>query len=327
MDTPYRYPSPPPFRSRWDEYLHTPLPTANASTQAIPSKLAHERPKPSAQNSYPQAGKQLDLDTPLSPDPPLVASTSKEMEASNEGTKVFHRFPKLPLELRRRIWRFTPPLFPRVIEVRARTTDQAWDPLTTRHHVVVSGPLVLLSINYEARQELLQFYTTLSSNVTLNPITNPGTTSQDISTEPPRVNLGVDTIYFKSQWNSNEDIPYLSFVQRLFEDFERDRLLVRKLAVPYNSDMFTLGMLPFIDPFIDDYKSVPKYVIFQFNGLEKVAIICKQRYLQALSSIDLWDGVEQKHAYLREITSLIKFPQSGNGERQLLRTVPDIYYL
>ncbi|KAF7954382.1 hypothetical protein EAE96_005506 [Botrytis aclada] len=168
------------------------------------------------------------------------------MMASNEAENTFHCFPKLIPELRFKIWRYTPALFPRIIEVRPRTTPtEAWNPFTTRHHVRVTAPITLLQINHEARELLLPFYTLLSSDATLAQISQHHLASPNPHEKPPMVNFDADTIYFSVAWSTTEEIPYLSFIQRLFQNFDQDKQRVRRLAVDNSSELSNLIDFPF----------------------------------------------------------------------------------
>ncbi|TGO23094.1 hypothetical protein BPAE_0144g00140 [Botrytis paeoniae] len=168
------------------------------------------------------------------------------MRASYEAENTFHCFPDLFPELRYKIWRYTPVLFPRIIEVRPRTTPtEAWDPLTTKHHVRVTAPIALLQLNHEARELLLPFYTLLSSDVTLTQISQYHLASPNPHEKPPMVNFDTDTIYFSVAWSTTEEVPYLSFIQRLFQNFDQDRQGVRRLAVDNSSDLSNLIDFPF----------------------------------------------------------------------------------
>ncbi|KAF7889759.1 uncharacterized protein EAF02_002174 [Botrytis sinoallii] len=168
------------------------------------------------------------------------------MRAANGAENTFHGFPDLYLELRHQIWRYTPALFPRIIEVRPRTTPtEAWDPLTTKHHVRVTAPIALLQINHEARELLLPFYTLLSSDVTLTQISKYHLASPSPHEKPPMVNFDTDTIYFSVAWSTTEEIPYLSFIQRLFQNFDQDKQRVRRLAVDNFSELSSLIDFPF----------------------------------------------------------------------------------
>ncbi|TGO58779.1 hypothetical protein BCON_0051g00190 [Botryotinia convoluta] len=168
------------------------------------------------------------------------------MRVSNEAENIFHCFPDLFPELRYKIWRYTPTLFPRIIEVRPRTTPtEAWDPLTTKHHVRVTAPIALLQINHEARELLLPFYTLLSSDVTLTQISQYHLASPNHHEKPPMVNFDTDTIYFSVAWSTTEEIPYLSFIQRLFQNFDQDKQRVRRLAVDNSSELSNLIDFPF----------------------------------------------------------------------------------
>ncbi|TGO39795.1 hypothetical protein BHYA_0048g00600 [Botrytis hyacinthi] len=168
------------------------------------------------------------------------------MKTANGAEITFHRFPDLYLELRYQIWRYTPFLFPRIIEVRPWTTPtEAWDPLTTKHHVRATAPIAVLQINHEARELLLPFYTLLSSDVTLTQISKYHLASPNPHDKPPMVNFDTDTIYFSVAWSSTEEIPYLSFIQRLFQNFDQDKKRVRRLAVDNSSELSNLIDFPF----------------------------------------------------------------------------------
>lgn len=168
------------------------------------------------------------------------------MRAANETENTFHCFPDLYTELRYQIWRYTPALFPRIIEVRPRTTStEAWDPLTTKHHVRVTAPIAILQVNQEARELLLPFYTLLSSDVTLTQISKYHSASPNPHDKPPMINFDTDTIYFSVAWSTTEEIPYLSFIQRLFQNFDQDKQRVRKLAVDNSSKLSNLIDFPF----------------------------------------------------------------------------------
>ncbi|KAF7952226.1 uncharacterized protein EAE97_001723 [Botrytis byssoidea] len=168
------------------------------------------------------------------------------MKKANGAENTFHRFPDLYPEVRYQIWHYTLALFPRIIEVRPRTTPtEAWDPLTTKHHVRVTAPIVLLQINHEARELLLPFYTLLSSDVILTPIFHHHRASPNPHEKPPMVNFDTDTIYFSVAWSTTEKIPYLSFIQRLFRNFDQDKKRVRRLAVDNSSELSNLIDFPF----------------------------------------------------------------------------------
>ncbi|KAI9641981.1 hypothetical protein NHQ30_009851 [Ciborinia camelliae] len=212
------------------------------------------------------------------------------MDANNEETQTFHLFPDLPLELRRKIWRRTLPLFPRIIEVRPRTTPtEAWNPLTTKHHVRATAPRILLSINREARQELLPFHTALSSNVSLNQIPDSDSATPNLSAKPPMVNFEVDTIYFNVAWSTTESVPYLSFVQRLFQNFEKDKRRVRRLAVDYNSELVRFNLLVDIlgedNTGQDDTEYIQKSVVCKFDDLAELSIVLEQRHLRVKNKL------------------------------------------
>ncbi|KAF7908499.1 uncharacterized protein EAF01_004254 [Botrytis porri] len=168
------------------------------------------------------------------------------MRGSNEAEDSFHCFPDLYPELRYQIWRHTPALFPRIIEVRPCTTPtEAWDPITTKHHVRVTAPIVLLQINREARELLLPYYTLLSSDVTFTPISHYHLASPNPHEKPPMVNFDTDTLYFSVAWSTTEKIPYLSFIQRLFQNFDQDKQRVRRVAVDNSSKLSNLIDFPF----------------------------------------------------------------------------------
>ncbi|ESZ96594.1 hypothetical protein SBOR_3016 [Sclerotinia borealis F-4128] len=205
--------------------------------------------------------------------------TSNTTKGLKRETQTFHHFLDLPLEIRRKIWRRALRLFPRIIEVRPRLTPtRAWDPLTTKHHVRATAPIVLLAINHEVRKELLPFYTTLSSDVSLNHIPDSDSdlrsVSPDPSAKPPLVNFEIDIIYFNVAWSTSERIPYLSFVKRLFEDFKHAKQFVRRLAVCYKLAPETFWLSHSQDIIKEES------VIFQFVGLEELAIIASQTHLR-----------------------------------------------
>ncbi|QSZ36624.1 hypothetical protein DSL72_006504 [Monilinia vaccinii-corymbosi] len=215
--------------------------------------------------------------------PPQICS-SNTSNAPNEEMQSFHLFPNLPFELRRKVWRRTLRLFPRIIEVRPRTSNTAWDPLTTKHHVRATSPLILLSINHEARKELLPFHTALSSDVSLHPPPDSDKPSPNTSAKPLLVNFEVDAIYFNVAWDSTEAVPYLSFVQRLFHDFEQDKQLLRRLAVPGDSQFIRIDLLFTIFGELNDFQdgsaNVEESVICKFDGLEELILVTEQRHLR-----------------------------------------------
>lgn len=213
----------------------------------------------------------------------------------------FYLFPNLPLELRRKIWHCSLRLFPRIIEVRPRTTPtEAWDPLTTKHHVRATSPLVLLSINKEARKELLPFYTELSSDVSLNLILDSDEDSPSVSTMPPMVNFEIDAIYFNVAWDTTEAVPYLSFVQRLFEDFKQDKQLVRRLAVDKDSEILRFDFFARLFMEVGDGKDevaiVDESAVREFNALEELVIVMEQTHLRVdtklVALVDTYSGVD-----------------------------------
>ncbi|KAF7870378.1 hypothetical protein EAF04_004124 [Stromatinia cepivora] len=209
------------------------------------------------------------------------------MNALNERTQTFDIFPDLPLELRLKIWRRTPHLFPRIIEVRPRITPtEAWNSLTTKHHVRVTAPLILLQINREARKELLPFYTQLSSDVRLNLILDTDSVSPDPHEKPPLVNFATDTIYFNVTWSTGEEIPYFSFIQRLFQDFHKDKRLVRRMAVGIFSKLAKtlrdIVLWKICNPEGGDtIYAVRKSALLEFNDLEELVLINESNHLRA----------------------------------------------
>jgi hypothetical protein len=77
--------------------------------------------------------------------------------------QIFHPFPRLPTELRLKIWRFAQPLFPRVIRIRHELSDLQTDtpgvdrPITTIPWLVASSeiPTPLLLVNRDSREGFL----------------------------------------------------------------------------------------------------------------------------------------------------------------------------
>ncbi|KAB8295009.1 hypothetical protein EYC80_006956 [Monilinia laxa] len=197
--------------------------------------------------------------------------------------QTFHFFPNLPIELRRKVWHRTLNLFPRIIEVRPNTTAETWNPLTTKHHVQATSPLVLLSINHEAREELIPFYTALSSDVSLNLIPDSDKNARNTANRP-LVNFKVDTIYFNVAWYTTEKVPYLSFVQRLFQNFEQDKQLVRRVAVPIGSEFIRPDLLSTLLEEVNSGQDQPgnieSSVICRFKGLEEFIMVTEQRHLK-----------------------------------------------
>lgn len=211
------------------------------------------------------------------------------MKTSNEAEKTFRCFPDLFPELRSKIWRYTPALFPRIIEVRPRTTPtEAWDPLTTKHHVRVTAPIALLQINHEARELLMPLYTLLSSDVTLTQISNHHLASPNPHEKPPMVNLDTDTIYFSIAWGTTEEVPYLSFIQRLFQNFDQDKQRVRRLAVDNSSRLSNLIDYPFNLRYFDDIWGASEScslnmnsALLEFKNLDELVIVVERTHLRA----------------------------------------------
>lgn len=110
-----------------------------------------------------------DLDTIIST--PAVATSPVE----------FTLFPKLPLELRRKVWREA--ITPRVIYI---LKDDSADRL--RWKAITSGTIALLAVNTESRSEGLMIYET--------PFTTGGISGQEASCRGPcYVNFAHDLIY------------------------------------------------------------------------------------------------------------------------------------
>ncbi|KAA8569341.1 hypothetical protein EYC84_000993 [Monilinia fructicola] len=246
------------------------------------------------------------------------------MNATNGEIQSFHFFPNLPIELRCKVWHRILRLFPRIIEVRPNTTAEAWNPLTTKYHVQTTSPIVPLSINHEAREELLPFYTALSSDVSLNLIPDSDNCAPNTANRL-MVNFEADTIYFNVAWYTNERVPYLSFVQRLFQDFEQDKWLVRRVAVPLGSEFIRPELLFVILEEVktgqDRTETVERSVICMFNGLEEFIMVTEQRHLKV--GMKLAALVENGKSARQEIS------QSAKGqEGQLLHEwrVPKIKF-
>lgn len=251
-------------------------------------------------------------------------TTSTVVNAINEEMQTFHLFPNLPVELRRKIWRRTPPLFPRIIEVRPRRDPgQPWDLLTTKHHVKATAPLVLLSINKEAREELLTFYTALSSDVTRKKITNLDLACPNPHEKPPMVNFDADSIFFNVAYEIFEKAPYLSFVRRLFQNFDQDKRRVRKLALNF-SKSFTGDVVIWTTQNIDaDMANVIGSLLhpcFHFNGLEELVHVVEHNHMRVdMNLVAFEDHAVQNHGMLDKFRG-----QEGQYEKEW--RVPKIRY-
>ncbi|CAD6444504.1 94a0fa6d-f3a2-4f05-b335-dfe5e47266f9-CDS [Sclerotinia trifoliorum] len=248
------------------------------------------------------------------------------MNALNERTQTFDIFPDLPLEIRLKIWRHTPHLFPRIIEVRPYLSPtKAWDPLTTKHHVRATTPLILLQINREARRELLPFYTRLSSDVRLNLILDADSASVGLHEKPPWVNFAVDTLYFNTIWSTGEEVQYFSFVQRLFQDFHRDKQLVRRIAVGIFSELakafHDIVLRNIYNPDgTDAIYMFPKPTLLEFKDLEQLVLINESNHLRAerrLIALEDDESYDDRYTIVPELKKI-------EDERMLGWKVPKI---
>jgi len=90
----------------------------------------------------------------------------------NTVDATFKPFPRLPVELRLKIWRNAQLLFPRVVEIRKYHNGR---PFGVSHRIQCSTPVTpLLAVNQESRYEILPFYSELSSaNKSLPSTTSP----------------------------------------------------------------------------------------------------------------------------------------------------------
>ena len=92
--------------------------------------------------------------------PGSMLDTSKEtlqrLTLPPRSQMTFTIFPRLPLELRLKIWHHAHDLFPRVIEIVPIETDGAASPSSS---VTAMSIPVLLSVCKESRLELLRLYT------------------------------------------------------------------------------------------------------------------------------------------------------------------------
>ncbi|APA11762.1 predicted protein [Sclerotinia sclerotiorum 1980 UF-70] len=242
------------------------------------------------------------------------------MNTLKEKTQTFDIFPDLPLEIRLKIWRCTPHLFPRIIEIRPRLTPtKAWDPLTTKHHIRATEPLILLQINREARNELLPFYTRLSSDVELNLIFDADSASIDLHEKPPLVNFAVDTLYFDTIWSTGEEVQYFSFVQRLFQDFHRDKQLVRRIAVWITSELVTtlrdFILWAYYNP--QATKSISAFgkppALSEFKDLEELVLINMMNHLRAEMRLTALVDDESKIDQNKIVPELRKFEGKLNS--------------
>lgn len=92
-----------------------------------------------------------------------TSSISTKLGGSTSPSDLaFNFFPRLPIELRLKIWRKALPLFARVVEFS--TPSITFNDLETSAEVnygtvALSSPLTLLAVCKEAREELLSFYT------------------------------------------------------------------------------------------------------------------------------------------------------------------------
>ena len=104
-----------------------------------------------------------------------VSSTQPPTQANAKCLEFFALFPRLPTELRLKIWRQTLP-GPRIVEIPSVNIHRrsGWSP-------VLAGPIAL-QINHESRQETLSFYKLCFSSPNR---TSPGT----------YINFTVDTVF------------------------------------------------------------------------------------------------------------------------------------
>lgn len=83
---------------------------------------------------------------------PLLQSTDSSPQVT---PKAFHRFQKLPLEVRLMIWEHARPFFARTLEV---TFKSHWAEPQIEVDLQASAQLTLISIDSESRNELLKHY-------------------------------------------------------------------------------------------------------------------------------------------------------------------------
>jgi hypothetical protein len=101
--------------------------------------------------------------------------------------QTFTLFPRLPSELRLKIWNQASPFFPRVIEVTSQCLNSDIPVQGRKWNAMASTILTLLQVNQEARCELLPRYSQPFSLRNLDPY----------SPAFLLINYEIDTIYFR----------------------------------------------------------------------------------------------------------------------------------
>jgi hypothetical protein len=144
--------------------------------------------------------------------------------------QIFTLFPRLPPELRLRIWNQGFPFFPRVIEVTSQFLNSDISVPNRKWSAMASSILTLLQINHEARNELLPRYSAPFSLRNLDPY----------SPAFLLINYEIDTIYFRVDVMAH--ISRDMFFEHIFEAAEGEmRSNLTRLA---GNDRFWRIMIP-----------------------------------------------------------------------------------
>ncbi|CZR51577.1 uncharacterized protein PAC_01454 [Phialocephala subalpina] len=114
-------------------------------------------------------------------DAPSISSGTLTIEDSSTEEPKFMLFPRLPIELRLKIWQCAIPLFPRIIEIRRQGyTATYWT-------ANISSASTLLNTSEESRDAVARFYE--------NPPDLNVKISDERRTNDMRINLEVDTLF------------------------------------------------------------------------------------------------------------------------------------
>jgi hypothetical protein len=218
-------------------------------------------------------------------------------------TQIFTPFPRLPPELRLKIWNHAFHFFPRVIEVTSQHLNPETPVQDRKWNAMASNILTLLQVNREARYELLPRYPAPFAPRNLDPY----------SSASLLLNYELDTVYFRIDLMT--EVSREQFFEHMFGNAESEvRSNLKSLA---GNDRFWRIMIPTSN----DSQRTGFREFDNFSKLEEVIVVgyLEQR-LDDSNNLPRLERFEECDA--RDVYEAAYPPWFNEGFNSISRSIP-----
>ena len=205
---------------------------------------------------------------------------------TNDANRVFTLFPKLPLELRRKIWKHTLP-GPRVVPICIWDMRLADSRAVSKHCASLNSSINITSVCHEARALVMETYDRI-----LNVVWQPSYATDHESDAFVYVDYNIDKVYVEDQAKANGILEnYLVKVQHVA--FRGDGVLLSRDFMRWDFVKIVCPRLKSIT-FVDSWHLCGHEYGQESRLIEVPAGICPALTLPQLTPDGVYDEVHEK---------------------------------